>query len=102
MSTHRQSGDDRPRGAWERSEPWRSDLDPTGGAESGAGLLTVWLVTATVLGLGLLLVAIGVVALRLPPGALLGTWLLANGLMGLLTLLSAVVPAPPLPSTERH
>ncbi len=76
----------------------REDQD----TEAGVGLLGVWLVMGAVFGLGLLVVVLGVLAGRLPPGALLGAWLLANGLLGLLTLLSALLPTPPRPRDERH
>src|SRR5918997_415612 len=81
---------------------WESGLEPTRGGEGGAGLLGVWLPKGTVAGLRLLVVAIGVVAHRLPPGALLGAWLLANGVLGLVALLSAVLPTPRPPSAQRH
>ena len=100
MSTQRQGWDDRPRGAAERPAAWESGLDPIQGGAGGAGFLGLWLATAMVAGLALLVVAIAVVTQRLPPGALLGAWLLANGLLGLLTLLSAVLPAPLHPSAE--
>ena len=101
MPTQRQGADDRQGGAREMRAGWEPGLEPTDG-EGGAGLLGVWIVTATVAGLGLLVVAIGVVAHRLPPGALLGAWLLANGLLGLVALLSAVLPTPRPPSAQRH
>ena len=102
MSTQRQGEDDRSRGASEQPAAWESRPDPTQGGEGGASLLGLWLATAMVAGLAVLVVAIGVVAQRLPPGALLGAWLLANGLLGLLALLSAVLPTPPRLGTERH
>ena len=72
------------------------------GANPGVGALGLWLVLGTVAGLGLLAVALGVVAQRLPPGALLGAWLLANGLLVLLTLLSALRPGRPQPPATRR